>query len=80
MAPELFEGKEADARSDIFAFGCVVYEMVTGKRAFGEKRLTPPELDRIVRRCLAQDPEDRWQSMRDVVLNCRPSGGSQQSS
>jgi serine/threonine protein kinase len=37
MAPEQYEGKEADARSDIFAFGCVVYEMVTGKRCFEGK-------------------------------------------
>jgi serine/threonine protein kinase len=37
MAPEQYEGKEADARSDIFAFGCVVYEMVTGKRCFDGK-------------------------------------------
>ena len=38
MSPEQIEGVEADARSDIFAFGCVLYEMVTGKRAFEGKR------------------------------------------
>jgi serine/threonine protein kinase len=92
MAPEQYEGKEADARSDIFAFGCVVYEMVTGKRCFeGKTRasliaavlggepvpmsavvpVTPPALERLVKRCLEKDPEDRYQSMRDVVLELR---------
>jgi serine/threonine protein kinase len=87
MAPEQFEGKEADARSDIWAFGAVLYEMATGQKAFqGEsysillsailsadpapmsvKPFTPSWLERLVRRCLAKDPEDRWQSMRDLV-------------
>ena len=91
MAPEQFEGKEADARSDIWAFGAVLYEMVTGRKAFsgktsaslvgtilsGEpapmaaKPVTPPWLERLVRRCLAKDPEDRWQTMRDVVIELR---------
>jgi serine/threonine protein kinase len=92
MAPEQYEGKEADARSDIFAFGCLVYEMVTGKRCFqGKTRtsliaavigadppsmsslapVTPPALERLVKRCIAKDPEDRYQSMRDVVLELR---------
>ena len=92
MAPEQYEGKEADARSDIFAFGCVVYEMVTGKRCFDGKTkasvigallggepvsmrelvpVTPPALERLVKRCLAKDPEDRYQSMRDVLLELR---------
>jgi serine/threonine protein kinase len=91
MAPEQFEGKEADARSDIWAFGAVLYEMVTGHKAFqgrnytslvaailgGEpppmsvKPFTPAWLERSVRRCLAKDPEDRWQSLRDVVLELR---------
>ncbi len=88
MAPEQFEGKEADARSEIWAFGAVLYEMATGQKAFqgksysslvgailstdpapmAVKHLTPTWLDRLVRRCLAKDPEDRWQSMRDVVV------------
>jgi serine/threonine-protein kinase len=88
MAPEQFEGKEADARSDIWAFGAVLYEMVTGQKAFqgksyssllgailsadpppmSVKPFTPSWLERLVKRCLQKDPEDRWQSMRDVVI------------
>jgi eukaryotic-like serine/threonine-protein kinase len=87
MAPEQIEGQEADARTDIFAFGAVLYEMLTGRKAFEGKTqagligailkdtspstislqpLTPPALDRIVRTCLAKDPDDRWQSARDL--------------
>jgi eukaryotic-like serine/threonine-protein kinase len=89
MAPEQVEGKtdEIDARTDIFAFGVVVYEMATGKKAFEGKSqaslmakiletdpapmatlapMTPPALDRLVKRCLAKDPDDRWQSARDL--------------
>jgi serine/threonine protein kinase/Tol biopolymer transport system component len=87
MAPEQLEGREPDARTDIFAFGAVLYEMLTGTKAFEGKSqasligaimqaepsllttaqpLTPPSLERIVRRCLAKDPENRWQSARDL--------------
>ena len=87
MAPEQLEGKDADARTDIFAFGAVVYEMLTGKKAFEGKSqasligaimhaepaaisaslpLTPPALDRLVKTCLAKEPDDRWQSARDL--------------
>jgi serine/threonine protein kinase/Tol biopolymer transport system component len=88
MAPEQIEAREADTRTDIFAFGVVLYEMVTGRRAFEGKTsaslfgailkdqppplsasqpLTPLALDRTVRRCLAKEPDARWQTARDLV-------------
>jgi serine/threonine protein kinase/Tol biopolymer transport system component len=89
MAPEQLEGKEADVRTDVFAFGCLFYEMLTGRKAFAAtsqasligailhkdpvpiadvEPMTPRALDRIVRRCVAKDPERRWQSARDVAI------------
>jgi serine/threonine protein kinase len=89
MSPESLEGKDAGARSDIFALGAVLYETTTGKRAFEGKTLTsvmaailerepiapskvqpmsPPSLDRLVKQCLAKDPEERMQSAHDVKL------------
>jgi Tol biopolymer transport system component/predicted Ser/Thr protein kinase len=84
MAPEQLQGKPSDARSDIFSFGCVLYEILTGKRAFPAENkasliatimdrdpepltpMTPPMLEHIVKKCLAKDPDDRWQSASDL--------------
>jgi tetratricopeptide (TPR) repeat protein len=63
MAPEQSEGKPADARADIYAFGCTLYEMLSGTRAGPQRgRIGPAKLERIVNRCLEADPERRWQS------------------
>ncbi|MEP6995678.1 MAG: serine/threonine-protein kinase, partial [Acidobacteriota bacterium] len=100
MAPEQLEGKEADGRTDIFALGCVLYEMATGKKAFSGtsqasligailhtepqpistvQPASPVALDRVVRKCLAKDPEDRWQNAADLgsELKWIGEGGSQ---
>ena len=100
MAPEQLEGHEAGARSDIFAFGATLYEMLTGRRAFAGasqaslitaimsaqpapvssvQPAVPPPLDRVVRRCLAKDADDRWQTARDLAEELRwiQEGGSQ---
>src|SRR6266852_283242 len=67
MAPEQREGKPGDARSDIYAFGCVLYEMLTGKRAAQERTpVEPAALEGVLGTCLEKDPEDRWQSARDI--------------
>lgn len=92
MAPEQLEGKDADARTDIWAFGAVLYEMATGKRAFpGQTQATviasimhvappavteaqptlPGALDRIIKRALQKDPDERWQSARDMLIELR---------
>jgi len=89
MAPEQIEGAEADVRTDIFAFGCVLYEMLAGRKAFEGKTtagvmaailkdhpplasaspaLSNPALEFVVRRCLAKNPDDRWQSAGDLKM------------
>ena len=67
MAPEQREGKPADARSDIYSFGCVLHEMLSGVRpAFQRKRMPSRALEKIVTRCLEQDPGRRWQSAAEL--------------
>ena len=100
MAPEQLEGKNADLRTDMFAFGAAVYEMVTGKKAFegtsqatliaaildseptpmsALRPMSPPALDRVLRKCLEKDREDRWHSAHDLhdELTWVAEGGSQ---
>jgi Tol biopolymer transport system component len=92
VAPEQINGESATARSDIFSFGCIVYEAIAGRRAFnGEspaqtlqqilavdppplrsfKPQTPPDLQRIVTRCLSKKPEDRYASAKEIVADLR---------
>ena len=87
MSPEQVRGEPADHRSDIFSFGCVMYELETGKRAFDGQSAAdamsailkeePPELnsapglDATIRRCLEKNPRQRFQSAADLAFTLR---------
>ena len=96
MAPEQVRGRPADARADIFAFGAILYEMLSGRRAFhGDStadtmsailREDPPDLsatnqnvspglERILRHCLEKNPEQRFQSVRDLAFDLEALSG-----
>ena len=101
MSPEQVRGTPADARSDIFALGAILYEMLFGQRAFrrdtSAETMTailkedPPELsltgkpispalERIVRRCLEKNPQQRFQSARDLAFNLEGLSGTSSTS
>src|SRR5437773_6483565 len=69
MSPEQSEGKPLDARTDLFSFGLVLYEMATGKRPMAGVKLSadaPPQLERILSKCLEKDRELRYQRASEI--------------
>ncbi len=99
MSPEQVEAQEADARRDIFSFGVILYELITGRKALEGKTaasvmasvlreqppsmttlvpVTPPALERIVKRCIEKDPDDRFQAARDVMHSLEDLGAPEQ--
>ncbi len=101
MSPEQVRGQAADHRSDIFSFGAVLHEMLSGQRPFGRDtsaeimtailkedpaeipssatRAIPPGIERIMRRCLEKDPEQRFQSARDLAFALEAMSGASSS-
>ena len=92
MSPEQVEGRDADHRSDIFSLGCILYEVISGQRAFASDSAVgtlhrileedpqplrdrdpslPAALEHIVRRCLAKDREERYQSIKEIAIELR---------
>ena len=94
MSPEQAQGKvkEIDQRSDIFSFGCILFEAVTEQKPFADESIikslhkvvyesappikdfnpsAPPDLQRVIRRCLAKDPDERYQTIKDVALELK---------
>ncbi|HST24207.1 MAG TPA: serine/threonine-protein kinase, partial [Blastocatellia bacterium] len=94
MSPEQAQGKvkAIDQRSDIFSFGCILFEAVTGQKPFADESIikslhkvvyeaappikdftpsAPPDLQRVIRRCLAKDPDERYQAIKDVALELK---------
>src|SRR5260370_20628674 len=94
MSAEEAEGKvkEIDQRSDIFSFGCILFEAVTGQKPFADESIikslhkvvyeaaplikdfnpsAPPDLQRVIRRCLAKDRDERYQTIKDVALELK---------